>query len=324
MIRYSWPAFVEPLDLVVQRVTVDGEEVELDAQSRRAVIAADGDGDWSEVRLSMVVSTDEAIPDGLAEAPLAAHATLSAETGYSRIPVHLSRQDGRLEFEGSLTVYRSEIGGASSLVAYVTTRIDDVPHRVVGQSEDWTVVLDKTQAPPRVGSSPIRHEWISFADPPPGVGIVTGYASQPHYLDLRTEEPVLYLNTDIDKLQNILGADQAKGRRKDVRDLMASQIAAQLTSTLLRSGFEEIRQLDDGTISSPTNAAIQRAFEAVARQMESVADLPELYERIARGRTVEDPSHMLLLWAEMELAVAKLVDVGDTFAAAVKRAFYDG
>jgi hypothetical protein len=199
--------------------------------------------------------------------------------------------------------------------------VDGVGHRVLGTAEPWTVAFDVVEAPPGGGRSPIRTVWVDFSEPPSGQELLSSYDRTPIHIDLRGSEPVVYLNSGLKAFQTILTMEHARGPRKTVRDLLGSWMATTVMLALARAGLRELRQDPDGTTSRPQVAAVDRALDKLAGELQSVETVEQLAERLADAE--DDPSKQAALWAEVILCAHRLTGAGQALEEAAERVLYD-
>ena len=127
-------------------VTADGEAIPINMvrPAARRVDLADAKPDWRSVRLELRIGGGMGAPAGLDLAKCRAHALLTAPQTATRIPVRLEPgEDGA--WLGSLSVERQEVFGVATLKALITTRSEQSRARIVGESESWSLALDKSK-----------------------------------------------------------------------------------------------------------------------------------------------------------------------------------
>ena len=305
---FSWPRFREPWRLDVDDPMVDGyyREDLVDEEHRR--IRIDGLGRWRQVILDVAASPpdDSLVPDGV-------HLLVSAPRTNTRLSVPLV-EDG--EWRGSATLDRPYLAGPVTLVVEATGRIDGRA-RLLGRSEEWTLVVDAGEAPTPPGAPPFAMTWVDF-----------GAAEAPQsarrnpdahaVMDLSTT-PCLYLNDGVEGLRELLHADGAKLERRRARDMIAADVARTAWRTLLRAAVSEVEVDDDGTVSMPEDPLLRQTLSAVARVATGVSDVDELVERIAGTQGGSLTEH-LDLWTDLDAAVDRLSGLPEAVESIVREA----
>jgi len=321
----SWPSYKEPLDLTVTDLTIDGEiGMTLVDEDDARVRLCDHDGVWTTATLSLRLSPDEdeKTPVGLEGVILQAHAVLRSEAGLARIPVSLSPVTDSRVFEGHLSFGCHEVGGVASLAAELVAVGDPPAYRVVGESHPWTVAIHRATAPPRIGGAPLPSDWIDFATPTTGLEFLKDYASAPVFVDMRCDPPFVWFNQGLGRMKAILSNENAQLDRRRARDLIASQIATSVLTTLLHSGFEEVQydMAADGSLLQPTKTAVQNVFTAASHLLG--VEAPELYSAIADAK--RDGTGTDEIWARLQLAAALMAGADTDIERVTREVFIDG
>ena len=283
------------------------DEVVLDGRERNDVASADHrrldlSEPWESATVRVTaVPADSERPDGISG--LMVHALVTCRDTLWRAPVVLAPQEdgswlGRVELSSDV------LAGTVEITATATATVDG-SRRLVGLGTAWRVVVDPGDAPRPSGAPPFRTVWTAFRgdDAPADVrGAPDSYAVVAAHAD----ELVLYLNSGIEGLQDLLHADRARGPRRMVRELVGSEVARQALASVVRAAAGEVVEMsDEDTVSPPTERIYRQALDAVARAMPEVAGLDELVERIAAAEHGPSATRFAL-WAEIDAAVAQL------------------
>ena len=194
--------------------------------------------DWSTLELSIGVTAD---PAGLARvdedySPIEVVATLNVPSTSTRISVRLARDDdGSPEWTGTIRVSREDLAGVGELVATLAGSVGGFSSRVLRTSRTWAVVFDRTMPAPREGGLPVR--WANFEDTESPVHHeLKQYQREAFYVDLEQDTPVVYLNTAVPHLQDMLD-DRDRTHRADraLHEIGRTSIAARVWGALFRA-----------------------------------------------------------------------------------------
>ncbi|WP_090032443.1 hypothetical protein [Cellulomonas marina] len=235
---------------------------------------------------------------------LRAHALLRCSETLWRTAIPLEKSwDGA--WSGLVPVRSSVLAGSPELTVEVTGLVGGV-RRLVARSEPWRLVSDRASAPASSGAPPFDSVWVDFShsDAPTEArvdpGAYTVLATGPKGL-------VLYLNSAIEGLRDLLHADHAKGQRRQVRDLVGAEVARTALAAVVRAAVADVLDLTDADEAAqlPSDRTARQALAAVAGAMPSVGGVDELLERIV---DVEHgpASGRFSLWAQIDSAVARL------------------
>ena len=316
----AWPTLPDPVPLEV-RLAVDGEAVAAgvhEAERHHLALHQQVGPGWEVSTVQLTTRLPDDLPDRL-QRPLddiATTATLSCRSTNLRIGVPLVAVDGEPGTRrGHVDLWRDEVHGRVDLAVDLTIAEGASADRLLGGSRPWTIAVDEPARGPGSSRSPFRVEWEDFRSPkhaPP----LAGLGDVPSYLDLGGGEPILYLNTAVSNLQQLLTWDTARTGARDVRDLVAGSIAADALQVIASEALEQVVVLDSGP-EPPGIAVLDNALELLADQLPSVSSLDELLERVAHDRAQGTGD---VLRSEVAAVVARLCGMSDTVARAADRA----
>lgn len=308
--RYAWSQFKEPLQLDVVAVRFDGEEKDVAYGAVRRVHLDQADLTWQEFEIELELSTSEATPEPLREQPMSAHAVLSSPATNTRLPIRLEEADGR--WRGSALISRAEVGGVMSLEAFVTAEDEASRPLVRGTSDEWSVVVDPGKSPAAPTQIPVVSKWVDFdaADAPT---LCRMYKAAPFAVVLEGAKPVLYLNSLDKGFQKLMLSEHAQQERRRLRDTMSSIVAASVARALLQGAFDElIQNSETSDVPMPSEEPLFRqTCAAVAAEMQSVADVDDLYSRMFEASRAS-MGEVRALWSELDLAIGELVNLNET------------
>lgn len=306
---FAWPTYREPWSLIVDDPMVDGQYREelVDDEYRRVRI--DGVDGWRQVVLDVTATPPD---ENLTTERV--HLLVESPRSNTRISVPLG---GDGVWQASADLRREYLAGPVTLVVEATGTIDGRV-RLLGRSEEWTLVVDSGQAPTPPGAPPFTITWVDFrsAEAPESA---RRNADAHSIMDL-TGEPCLYLNDGIEGFRALLHADTARLERRRARDLLAGEVARTAWSTLVRAGVTDIATGDvDDEPSAPEEPLFRQALEAVARVATGVSDLDDLVERIwsAQNGTITE---VMSLWTDLDAAVDRLSGLPDVVESMIREA----
>jgi len=306
---FAWPTYRELWTLVMDSPMVDGyfhEEVVDEGQRR---IRVDRIEDWKRLVLEVT-----AIPPQENLTPGRVHLLVDSPRSHTRVAIPL---DGEEEWQGTADLRREYLAGPVKLVAEATTTVDGRT-RLLGRSEEWTLVVDAGEAPTPPGAPPFPILWTDFRTP----DAPDAARRNPDALSFMepSGEPRLYLNDGIEGFRALLHADTARLERRRARDLLAGQVARTAWTTLLRVAVAEVQMsAEDDVPVAPDQPIFRQALEGVARVTTGVSDLEDLVMHIAsayRGSVAEQAA----LWSELDAAIDRLCGLPDATESLVREA----
>jgi len=304
---FAWPTYREPWTLTVEDPMVDGQYREelVDDEHRRLRI--DQVEDWRQVLLDVraVPPSDDLRPDRV-------HLLVESRRSNTRMSFPL---DGEGPYGTSAELRREYLAGPVTLVVEATGIVDGRV-RLLGRSEEWTLVVDAGQAPTPPGAPPFTMTWVDFrsAEAPPAARRNPDAHS---IMDL-SGEPCLYLNDGIEGFRSLLHADTARLERRRARDLLAGEVARTAWTALVRAAVADIGSADSGDdVSAPEDQLLRHALEAVARVASGVSDLDDLVERIAAAQDGSGADGAAL-WTDIDAAVDRLSGLPDVVESLIR------
>lgn len=304
--RFPWPTFAEQWDCKVSDLLFDGHDAALAVSPDH--LAIDGHAvDWTEVQLTLSASTHEPIPEGLAD--LSAYALVTCGATQLRLAYPMTYNSDQTSFEATVTIHRSALAGKATVAAQITSDRGG-RRRVVGSSIAWTLILDKREAPERMGAAPLKTTWVDFA---------AGEAPQEArrnpstycYIDINQDPPTLLLNSGIDGFQSLILADNAKLERHRHRDLLGAMIAKQVANSLVRAAVDEIDPGEFGAPpTGPTSRILRDICEALAQELPETETAEDLYELVANFHGNGVAANQF--WADVDLALDRMTSLAET------------
>ena len=310
---YSWPTYREPCGLEVTELSVDGSPRPdlVDTDHRR--LRADHASAWRIVSFKVSATVPEArgVPS-----PQTVHLLVAAARAQTRMPIPLtSTADGT--WVARVELPREIVAGTVILVAEATARVDGRV-RLLGRSDEWTLVVDPGESPVPPGAPPFPMVWLDFTGP--DAPEAARRSPDAHAVMDMSISPTLYLNDGIEGLRGLLHADTARGERRRARDLFGADVARQAMATLMRAAAADLATAaGDEDALPPADPLLRQSLEAVAKAMRSTADLSDLCHRIARAEN-GPVTERLALWTEIDAAVARLCGLPEMVASIAKEA----
>lgn len=310
---YSWPTHRDPLPLSVTGLTVDGDARDDLVDGAHERLRLDRLEQWQAATVAVAT---EISTGGEVGPPDTVHVLVSSPRTRTRLPVPLANT-GDGAWVGEVRVPRALVAGVPTLAVEVAGTIQGRT-RLLGRSDEWSLVVDAGEQPVAPGGPPFPMKWVRFdsARAPEAARLSPDV---PALMDL-TGRPTLYLNDAVPGLRALLHADTARGERRRIRDYVGAEVARIATTALVRAAVEDVVANADGDeVPLPVAHAQREALAAVARSMRSVSDVQELCGRIVRaaGGPLGD---LVALWSEMDAAIARLCGSTEAVAAAVKEA----
>lgn len=297
--RYPWACKVVGLRFDGQDAPVDNDYLQIDAVDRT----------WSNLEITLSASTDQSPPTGVEN--LRGHALVTCIATNLRRPMPLTLDRSSTAITGTLTIPRSIVARKALITVEIVGDVSGRP-RLIGSGQQWSLILDKAEAPIRHGVPPVKHSWIDFADAAAPQEAQRNKAAHA-YLDVTTMPPVLYLNSGIDGLQGLLESETAKNERRRHRDLVGAQIARYVAATLFRTAVEQVVADDSGgPPEGPGDSILRSMCEAVASQVSFASDADDLYQHVTRVR--EGSASSIQFWTEVDLALDRLTSLSSVIA----------
>lgn len=297
--RLPWPTD-DGFEFTVTSVAVDGADLTEVIDRETATIRLDGQERWHEIRLAIEVA-DSGRADSIA--------VLHNKDAKQRLASTLQPQNGVRV--GSLRVVRSAVRGRASLIVFRSAVIDDVGHRIVGESRPWTVDFDEPSSQFKAGPTPIEMMWDSFSEPEKGPPTLRAHQRDRFHVVTTGMEPVVFLNRDLQEFHDLLLYDTATGWKGDLRDAVAADIAGKVLASLAWAATQQTIEDEDGEISPPPGEVLQGVMTALAEHMEGVADLDELNRRVVDVRRDGDAQEMKRLVGDVGAAIERMTHGGD-------------
>jgi len=134
--------------------------------------------------------------------------------------------------------------------------IDVQKSSILGWTDPLTIILDRAR---KGVDSLFEFRWVSFKDDGvPGL-------RESEYFALRWQaRPILYLNSDIDGLQDVLTCEDKIGKRARARDAINSTIAHQCLSVAIATSIYAAREINFRS-QDPEPESVQEQLSALER-----------------------------------------------------------
>lgn len=138
------------------------------------------------------------------------------------------------------------------------SRIDVQKSSILGWTDPLTIILDRAR---KGVDSLFEFRWVSFKnDGVPGL-------RESEYFALRWQaRPILYLNSDIDGLQDVLTCEDKIGKRARARDAINSTIAHQCLSVAIATSIYAAREININS-HDPEPESVQEQLSALERMV---------------------------------------------------------
>jgi hypothetical protein len=236
----------------VKRVSVDDEPLTSDRvnSSRHEVDLAELErAGWRDAAIYFEVAGPASELAEFQKEKITASASLIAQSGPTNLRQTVRLEsDGPARWSGRLDLERSNWFGRISLRPIVTAKIDGVEHRIIGEGNEWTVLLDDLPKPPVSGALTIT--WEDFDSPSDEtLNVLRSYAGDAFFLHLDIDSPVLYLNRSFEGLYGLLydrrrrpPAEQAL--HDETRGAIATEVWLSLFNTALQAIDTHDEQVD--------------------------------------------------------------------------------
>jgi hypothetical protein len=164
---------------------------------------------------------------------------------------------------GELTIDRVHWFGRGSLQGYITATVNSVPNRIVGSAEGWDIELDDFPTSPVANSLPIR--WVDFREPNNETYLVR-FASDPYYLRIDPDKPMLFLNKGFDGLEQLLVDRRRRGADRALHDNARANVASNVWIGLFNAALDAVEEID-GAITWPESDWQRVVLEALLVRM---------------------------------------------------------
>lgn len=299
-----WPTYGEPWELAVAALVIDGVEVMLDEcidLSRSVVTLPE---EWVEAVFTVVASTDQAFSGG----PAAAVLCLNSPRTLLRLSETV---EGVGPFSWTLQVFHDDLAGAVDLDVEVVSAFDG-RIRTIGRTAPWKIVIDAGRRPTPPGLPPVDFEWIDFASAS-APGIARANPKQHVVVDVDGDEPRVYFNEAIEGLQQILYLESARMERRLYRNIIAADIAAAITSALVRQSFARV------DVENPLDSAMPPIYLSALSGI-AVAMSMDFEDLMRAFNQAEKDGGLSGFYASVDVAVDQITGRADAIAEMAKEA----
>jgi hypothetical protein len=233
-----YPVLADEVTLTVHEVRLDDVplpyESTVSERDRRIALHLVGK-DWSTVRLVLRA----AAPRHELEAGPWKKAAFVATASERRTNVHTAVKldwGGPAEWVGEVELHRDDHVDRVLISGHLVATVDDVEGRVIADvARPWTVDLQANSPTPR---DEIAVRWADFAKVPQ----LKRHEESPWTVSVTDEAPILYLNSGFEGLRAVLTGTKASDR--PARELLASQIAVSLWTTLFNEAIRHVEGTD--------------------------------------------------------------------------------
>ena len=273
-ILYPYDTLVGDVEIQVGDAKIDGQKLPDDCfepDRRLVAIEAAERQRWQTAKIEIHVTAPQTEIRSFVKrnADPRAIAVIGGSRTNARQPVTLTRDPTNpAKWSGTATIDRPFWFGRLSLTATIVGDVDGVSGRIIGTSEPWTIALDDVPRPPVRGNIDVT--WDNFKEPK-FLPELTQFASEPFFLHLDPERPVLYLNEGFIKLRALF--DERRRRNRDVQVLhdqtrvnFASASWAAMFNVALAAAIEASDDEDDVT-EWPDSEWQKNALEILLNRM---------------------------------------------------------
>jgi len=262
--------------LKVTSVYLDGVELEnglMDPSFRLVDLyrVADGDPTWQIARLELAVETPAASDDATDDLRITCIAQSPATSMRQSCPMRRSLTDG-LSWTCTMELGRENFAEHVTLSA-VASYADNARGRTFkGESDTWKIHIYEPAIPNIEGFLSVRWEDFQSPDMP---DVIRQHQAQPFFVDLQSSAPVLYLNSRIDGLSELMDETHPRGSTASaLQTLECLSIARSAWMAMVTASAVSIEVDEDSEASMP-HADWQKAV------LEAVID--DIYPETARS-----------------------------------------
>ncbi|MFC5724760.1 hypothetical protein ACFP1Z_31885 [Streptomyces gamaensis] len=289
---FPYPILSGAVVLDVDEVVVDNKPRPLGTVSNRERVIAlyDVKADWDEIRIKVSVTADEVeLSQGPWNSPVCVAVVRNTRTKVRHtFPL---RSLGSGSWRGEVELRRGEQIDWCEIDAWIVAEVDGEVGRKIGAAEGrWRADFEAKQ-PTKQRS--IKMMWKDFTDDTNPEFVE--FRDDPWLLDAQSDEPVLYLNSSVEGFRAIL-ENAATPEQKLVRELMASQIAAEAWTAMFNSALFTC-DLEDGQAQWPGGwheDVLKRMLPDLFTDRSLGEALTELVERRAQGENGGDLQRRLM------------------------------
>jgi len=136
---------------------------------------------------------------------------------------------------GRIHLDRASFVGSATLQVTLSGTIAGRADRIALRSDAWDVRMDRPERNPIGGAIAMR--WMRFSEPSDGRENLRQWQSEAFFLDLSGEEPVLFLNDDMDDLHKVLSDEKHLPSETALQLAVAGSIAAKVWLTMFTSAI---------------------------------------------------------------------------------------
>lgn len=140
-------------------------------------------------------------------------------------------------WHGTVILTRDEWYGRATLQALISATVEEVPCRLIGKSDAWTLWFDDLPPSPVHGSIPIQ--WVDFGnDEDHGL---KSFRDDSYHLRLDPDAPILFLNSGFDGLEALLGDRKRRPRPEQaLHDSTRVNIASDVWKAMFITALDSV------------------------------------------------------------------------------------
>jgi hypothetical protein len=186
-----------------------------------------------------------------------------------------------------LKLDRRLVHGEVEVTAILSGTVGEVPHRYLGQSSSWTVLIDQHASQPLKGGPPVK--WIDFSERED----LQGYADQLFYVDMSGALPAVYLNKRIEGLPVVLPTyGEPPEPLRPMYETLRTSIARSVWMALLEASLAGIivSEKDDST-EEPAWPEIRWQHDVLRMILPKVYPVADETEALRRAATARPDEH---------------------------------
>ncbi|MEV7288059.1 hypothetical protein AB0O01_26405 [Streptomyces sp. NPDC093252] len=298
---YPYKRLNRPVTLRVTSVTLglaDGtrDRLETTAYSipqQTVALGVAGDTDW----LSATIGLSATLPPGAnaleaAWSDLEVLAVLTDGETNVRTSARLTRDtdDGR-DWSGVLDVLRDDHLGRASLAVHAVGTVDGIRGRSIAETDrNW--IVDTVSVEP-VHGLPLDVQKASFTKS--ARTLLRACPDAPWLVDVSARVPTVFVNTDVEGIDGLLGS-RGSGVDSKVRDLLVAQMATDVWTAVFHGAIGDLEVEPGGTPVFPTDWRGEVLREMLPDVMPGV-HVEEALRQVHRRRTGESG------WVELQTRV---------------------
>lgn len=247
---FPYSTLTRPLSLEIEEQLVDGARPPYDMLAARHSINISGlESSWR--RLAFRLRVD--LP-GLNESPDVSdvRVVLSLNCSATNLRMGVLMKPGVRQgsYTAELEIEAGALAKKATLRAIVSGKVEGVAQRYLGESEVWNVWTSSPEIPLLTGDLQVK--WVAFAGETCPATIDPAFRSQPYYIDITQDPPVIYLNESLPDLRRLFDDYPRRNPvERALRDSHFHSIASSGWLAMFNASLGGIEPMDDGHVEWP-------------------------------------------------------------------------